>query len=170
MAEQKASNIDVRDGVTEDQFVAMRQASDATLKVPTLILSSMQVNVGVGHLSPADENGVSYLRIPLNALPVHGRQVFKTAGCRIWAYGWILRDGCSFREIASRPRGARLFDSRSRWWRCKADVPNRRPAACLALECVVRRPAFGQRRRCMPSHLRRHEHGTTFSRQFHGFF
>jgi len=72
VAEQKAHNIHVRDGIGEDEFVAMRQARDATLEVPTLILPSIQVNVRAGHLPPADENGVSYLRIPLNALPVHG--------------------------------------------------------------------------------------------------
>ncbi|MEO8005266.1 MAG: MBL fold metallo-hydrolase, partial [Betaproteobacteria bacterium] len=71
VAEQKARNIHVRDGIGEDEFVAMRQARDATLEVPTLILPSIQVNVRAGHLPPPDENGVSYLRIPLNALPVH---------------------------------------------------------------------------------------------------
>ncbi|MBA2722531.1 MAG: MBL fold metallo-hydrolase [Methylibium sp.] len=71
VAEQKAHNIHVRDGIGEDEFVAMRQARDATLEVPTLILPSIQVNVRAGQLPPADENGVSYLRIPLNALPVH---------------------------------------------------------------------------------------------------
>ncbi len=72
VAEQKAHNIHVRDGIGETEFVAMRQARDATLEVPTLILPSIQVNVRAGQLPPADENGVSYLRIPLNALPVHG--------------------------------------------------------------------------------------------------
>ena len=71
VAEQKAHNIHVRDGIGEDEFVAMRQARDATLEVPTLILPSIQVNVRAGQLPPADKNGVSYLRIPLNALPVH---------------------------------------------------------------------------------------------------
>ena len=71
VAEQKAHNIHVRDGIGEDEFVAMRQARDATLEVPTLILPSIQVNIRAGQLPPADENGVSYLRIPLNALPVH---------------------------------------------------------------------------------------------------
>ena len=70
VAEQRAHNIHVRDGVTEDEFVTMRQARDATLEVPTLILPSIQVNVRAGQLPPADENGVSYLRIPLNSLPV----------------------------------------------------------------------------------------------------
>ena len=71
VAEQKAHNIHARDGISEEDFVAMRQARDATLEVPTLILPSLQVNVRAGQLPPADENGVSYLRIPLNALPVH---------------------------------------------------------------------------------------------------
>ena len=71
VAEQKAHNIHVRDGITEDDFVAMRLARDATLDVPTLILPSIQVNVRAGQMPPADDNGVSYLRIPLNALPVH---------------------------------------------------------------------------------------------------
>ncbi|MDM0046774.1 MBL fold metallo-hydrolase [Variovorax dokdonensis] len=71
VAEQRASNIHVRDGISEDAFVAARTARDATLDVPTLILPSIQVNVRAGQLPPADENGVAYLRIPLNALPVH---------------------------------------------------------------------------------------------------
>ena len=70
VAEQRAHNIHVRDGITEDEFVAMRRARDATLEVPTLILPSIQVNVRAGRLPPPDGNGVSYLRIPLNALPV----------------------------------------------------------------------------------------------------
>ena len=70
VAEQRAHNIHVRDGIGEDEFVAMRQARDATLEVPTLILPSIQVNVRAGGLPPPDENGVSYLRIPLNTLPV----------------------------------------------------------------------------------------------------
>lgn len=69
VAEQKASNIHVRDDIGEAEFVAMRKARDATLEVPTLILPSIQVNVRAGQLPPADENGVAYLRIPLNALP-----------------------------------------------------------------------------------------------------
>ncbi len=72
VAEQKAHNIHARDGISEEDFVAMRQARDTTLEVPTLILPSIQVNVRAGRLPPADENGVSYLRIPLNALPVNG--------------------------------------------------------------------------------------------------
>ncbi|MBS3961288.1 MAG: MBL fold metallo-hydrolase [Sandarakinorhabdus sp.] len=66
-AERKA-NIHIRDGVTEDDFVAMREARDATLAMPRLILPSVQVNMRAGHLPPADDNGVTYLKIPVNAL------------------------------------------------------------------------------------------------------
>lgn len=69
IAEQKARNIHVRDGISEKEFVDMRNARDATLEVPTLILPSIQVNVRAGQLPPADENGIAYLRIPLNVLP-----------------------------------------------------------------------------------------------------
>jgi len=68
VAEQRAHNIHVHDGVTEDAFVAMRTARDATLEVPTLILPSLQVNVRAGRLPPAESDGVSYLKIPLNVL------------------------------------------------------------------------------------------------------
>ena len=67
---QRVGNIHVHDGIVEDEFVAMRKARDATLDVPTLILPSIQVNVRAGKLPPAEENGVAYLRIPLNTLPV----------------------------------------------------------------------------------------------------
>jgi glyoxylase-like metal-dependent hydrolase (beta-lactamase superfamily II) len=70
VAEQRASNIHVRDGITEEAFVALRTARDATLGVPTLLLPSMQVNVRGGRLPPPDENGVAYLRIPINGLPL----------------------------------------------------------------------------------------------------
>lgn len=70
VAEQRIGNIHVRDGITEDEFVAMRNARDSTLEVPTLILPSIQVNVRAGRLPPVDDNGVAYLRIPLNALPL----------------------------------------------------------------------------------------------------
>jgi len=68
VAEQRASNIHVRDGISEADFVALRQARDAALEVPTLILPSIQVNVRAGQLPPADDNGIAYLRIPLNSL------------------------------------------------------------------------------------------------------
>ena len=71
VADQRASNIHVRDGISEDEFVAMRKARDATLEVPTLLLPSIQINVRAGQMPPADDNGVSYLKIPLNALSKH---------------------------------------------------------------------------------------------------
>jgi glyoxylase-like metal-dependent hydrolase (beta-lactamase superfamily II) len=70
VAQQRAHNIHARDGIGEEEFVALRKARDAALDVPTLILPSIQVNVRAGHLPPSDDNGVAYLRIPLNALPV----------------------------------------------------------------------------------------------------
>ncbi len=72
VAEQRAHNIHVRDGISEDAFVALRTARDARLDMPTLILPSIQVNVRGGQLPPPDNNGVAYLRIPLNLLPTHG--------------------------------------------------------------------------------------------------
>jgi len=71
VAEQRAHNVHMHDGISEEAFVAMRTQRDATLDVPTLILPSIQVNIRGGQLPPADDNGVAYLRIPLNALPVH---------------------------------------------------------------------------------------------------
>ena len=68
VAEQRAHNIHIRDGISEDEFVAMRTARDATLDVPTLILPSIQVNVRAGRFPPAESDGVSYLKIPLNVL------------------------------------------------------------------------------------------------------
>ena len=68
VAAQRAHNIHVHDGVSEADFVAMRQARDATLDMPVLILPSVQVNVRAGELPPPEANGVSYLKIPINAL------------------------------------------------------------------------------------------------------
>lgn len=72
VAEQRANNIHVKNGISEDAFVAMRTARDAKLDMPTLILPSIQVNVRAGQMPPADDNGIVYLRIPLNSLPVYG--------------------------------------------------------------------------------------------------
>ena len=66
--EQRAHNIHIHDGVSEEAFVALRTARDATLEMPTLILPSVQINIRAGHVPPPEENGVSYLKIPLNAL------------------------------------------------------------------------------------------------------
>lgn len=68
VAEQRANNVHAHDGVTEDEFVAMREARDKTLPVPRLILPSVQVNMRAGHLPPPEENGASYLKIPVNVL------------------------------------------------------------------------------------------------------
>jgi glyoxylase-like metal-dependent hydrolase (beta-lactamase superfamily II) len=68
VAEQRAHNIHVRDGISEDEFVAMREARDATLDMPMLLLPSVQVNVRAGRMPPAEENGASYLKIPLNVI------------------------------------------------------------------------------------------------------
>jgi len=66
VAEQRARNPHVRDGVGEDDFVAMRTAKDKTLQMPVLILPSIQVNVRAGKLPEPEANGVAYLKIPLN--------------------------------------------------------------------------------------------------------
>ena len=68
VAEQRAKNIHVHDGVSEDGFVKMRTARDATLEMPVLILPSVQVNIRAGEMPPKEDNGVSYLKIPINAL------------------------------------------------------------------------------------------------------
>ena len=68
VADQRARNIHVHDGVSEAEFVAMRTKRDASLAMPVLILPSVQVNIRAGELPPPEANGVSYLKIPLNAL------------------------------------------------------------------------------------------------------
>lgn len=68
VADQRANNIHVHDGISEDAFVAMRTARDATLDVPVLILPSVQVNVRAGQMPPAEDNGTVYLKIPINKL------------------------------------------------------------------------------------------------------
>lgn len=65
VAEQRKRNIHVRDGISEDEFVSMREKRDATLAAPKLLLPSIQVNIRAGHLPPAESNGVSYLKIPV---------------------------------------------------------------------------------------------------------
>ena len=68
VAEQRAKNIHVHDGVTEEQFVAMRAARDATLEMPSLIIPSIQVNVRAGEMPAPEANGIRYLKVPLNAI------------------------------------------------------------------------------------------------------
>lgn len=66
VAEERAQNIHVRDGVTEADFVAMREARDATLDMPRLILPSVQINMRAGHMPPPESNGQRYIKIPIN--------------------------------------------------------------------------------------------------------
>ncbi len=68
VGEQRKSNIHIHDGIDEAAFVAMRTQRDAGLGMPTLLLPAIQVNVRAGNLPPAEENGVTYLKIPLNQL------------------------------------------------------------------------------------------------------
>jgi glyoxylase-like metal-dependent hydrolase (beta-lactamase superfamily II) len=66
--EQRESNIHVNDSVTREQFIEMREGRDSQLGMPKLILPSIQVNVRAGNLPAAEDNGVAYLKIPLDAL------------------------------------------------------------------------------------------------------
>ncbi|WP_025899831.1 MBL fold metallo-hydrolase [Sneathiella glossodoripedis] len=68
VAEQLSTNIHIHDGVSEGEFVEMRNARDAGLQMPVLILPSVQVNMRAGDLPAPEDNGVSYLKIPLNRL------------------------------------------------------------------------------------------------------
>lgn len=68
VAEQRKNNIHAHDGVTEDEFVKMRTERDKTLNMPRLILPSVQVNMRAGHLPPEEDNGVRYLKVPLNGI------------------------------------------------------------------------------------------------------
>lgn len=68
VAEERARNIHVHDGISEDEFVAMREARDATLDMPRLILPSIQINMRAGQLPEPEDNGLRYIKIPLNAL------------------------------------------------------------------------------------------------------
>ena len=68
VAEQRAKNIHVHDGISEAQFVEMRTKRDATLDMPVLILPAVQINIRAGDLPPKEDNGIAYVKIPLNAL------------------------------------------------------------------------------------------------------
>jgi glyoxylase-like metal-dependent hydrolase (beta-lactamase superfamily II) len=68
VADQRARNIHVNDSISEQQFVEMRTRRDATLDMPVLILPAVQINIRAGHMPPPEPNGVSYVKIPLNAL------------------------------------------------------------------------------------------------------
>ncbi|HLR16675.1 MAG TPA: MBL fold metallo-hydrolase [Alcanivoracaceae bacterium] len=66
--EERETNIHVREGISEAEFVAMRTKRDETLSMPRLILPSVQVNMRAGNMPPAAENGITYLKIPLNTI------------------------------------------------------------------------------------------------------
>ncbi|MEY2718174.1 MAG: hypothetical protein RL539_1206 [Pseudomonadota bacterium] len=68
VADQKAKNIHVHDGISEEAFVAMRTKRDASLEMPVLILPAVQINIRAGELPPKEDNGIAYAKIPLNAL------------------------------------------------------------------------------------------------------
>lgn len=68
VAEQRANNIHIREGIEEDAFVQMREKRDATLEMPVLILPSVQINMRGGHMPEPEENGMRYLKIPINGL------------------------------------------------------------------------------------------------------
>ena len=68
IAAQKAGNIHVRDGLAEDDFVAVRTARDATLAMPTLLLPAVQVNIRAGQLPEPEDNGVRYLKLPIDRM------------------------------------------------------------------------------------------------------
>ncbi len=68
VGDQRKNNIHVHEGVAEEDFVQMRTERDQKLQMPRLILPSVQVNMRAGHFPPAENNGVSYLKIPVNAL------------------------------------------------------------------------------------------------------
>jgi len=68
VGEERKSNIHMHDGISEDEFVKMRTQRDATLEMPVLILPSIQVNIRAGEMPIKEDNGISYLKIPINAL------------------------------------------------------------------------------------------------------
>ena len=68
IGEEKASNVHVNAGITEAQFVQLRQERDSGLGMPKLILPSVQVNMRAGDMPPAEANGIRYLKIPVDAL------------------------------------------------------------------------------------------------------
>jgi len=68
VSKEKRENIHVREGVAEEEFVAMRTARDKTLGMPRLILPSVQVNMRAGRMPPPEDNGVRYLKIPVDTL------------------------------------------------------------------------------------------------------
>lgn len=68
IGEQRRDNVHAHDGISEDDFVAMRNARDKTLGMPKLILPSIQINMRAGHLPEPEDNGTHYLKLPINSL------------------------------------------------------------------------------------------------------
>jgi glyoxylase-like metal-dependent hydrolase (beta-lactamase superfamily II) len=68
VGDQRSGNLHVRDGIGEDEFVALREARDRKLEAPNLLLPSIQVNIRAGHLPPPADNGTRYLKIPLDRI------------------------------------------------------------------------------------------------------
>ena len=68
VADEREHNVHARDGVTEEDFVKMRTERDATLAMPKLIIPSLQVNMRAGQLPPKDEDGRTFLKVPVNTL------------------------------------------------------------------------------------------------------
>jgi len=68
VGEERAGNKHLRDGISEDEFVEMRNARDKTLAMPALMIPSVQVNMRAGHMPPPEDNGISYLKVPINVL------------------------------------------------------------------------------------------------------
>ena len=68
VAEQKANNVHLHNGVSEADFVAMRKSATPRSTMPVLILPSVQVNMRAGHMPPPEDNGTTYLKIPINAV------------------------------------------------------------------------------------------------------
>lgn len=68
IGDQKRSNIHIKDGITRDEFIEMRNERDATLAMPKLILPSVQINMRAGDMPPPEDNGVRYMKVPINAL------------------------------------------------------------------------------------------------------
>lgn len=68
IVDERRHNIHIREGVSEAEFVALREARDATLAMPKLIIPSVQVNMRAGQMPPAEDNGEVYLKVPVNLL------------------------------------------------------------------------------------------------------
>jgi hypothetical protein len=68
IAEQKQHNIHIHTGITEQSFIDMRNRRDATLNKPELLLPSVQINMRAGDMPEPEDNGISYLKIPMNRL------------------------------------------------------------------------------------------------------